>query len=300
LARLKNTINQTFITLSAIMGDVHSVSEQIDTQTQALTGVAKTLADSTSSQAATFEEIASSMNEIESKIRNNSENADRARQLAATTLDAAKDGKQRMEEMVQSMKSMNETGVQVTKVIKVIEEIAFQTNLLALNAAVEAARAGKYGKGFAVVAGEVRNLAARSSAAARDTTELIENSVKGIESGVQTANQLAEALIETVSSMEQVNTLVEEISNASLVQNAGINEINKGLSQANSATQQNTAIASQTALATDELVNLAGSLERMMSAFSLSAEATNRVAVQKVVSSRSSIDRRLLKGAIDG
>ena len=155
--------------------------------------------------------------------------------------------------------------------IKVIDEISFQTNLLALNAAVEAARAGASGKGFAVVAEEVRNLASRSSEAAGDTTELIENSVKQITEGVTKADALSKALGEIVSVVEEVNGLVSRISHSSTDQTNRITSINSGISETNDAIQKNSQISNQTASASEQLNQLADRLNGMMERFTLTA-----------------------------
>jgi methyl-accepting chemotaxis protein len=158
-----------------------------------------------------------------------------------------------MEVLVESVKNINDTSSEVSKVIKVIDEIAFQTNLLALNAAIEAARAGKYGKGFAVVAEEVRALAGRSGEAAQETAQLIEKSIKGVEAGVQNAHETALILNEIVSSMDKMNDLVSEISGSSNEQNSSMKEISNGLSQVNTVVQQNASISEENASASEEL-----------------------------------------------
>ena len=161
----------------------------------------------------------------------NADNAAKANQLATHAKDAAEKGNRQMVQMVAAMEDIDASGQNISKIIRVIDEIAFQTNLLALNAAVEAARAGKHGKGFAVVAEEVRSLAARSAKAARETAELIEGSVGNTQHGKRIADETAEALKDIVDGVSKVTDLVSEIAAASDEQAGGIEQINQGLGQ---------------------------------------------------------------------
>ncbi|MBF0099714.1 MAG: methyl-accepting chemotaxis protein [Desulfobacterales bacterium] len=227
----------------------------------------QSLSQGASEQAASLEQITSSMTQIGSQTHTNSENATQANQLAIDARNAAEKGNQQMEEMLHAMSQINASSHQIAKIIKTIDDIAFQTNLLALNAAVEAARAGKHGKGFAVVAQEVRNLAARSAKAAQETEELIDGSVKKVDLGTQTLNRTAQALQEIVTRITKTADLVGEIAAASNEQAQGILQINQGLNQIEQVTQQNTANAEHTAAAATQLLGHAAQLNQMLAQF---------------------------------
>lgn len=273
---LKASVNNSLSMLGQTIKEVLQVSEKINLGTKELSDVVQSLAEGNVKQAASIEEISSSMSEIGAKAKTNNENASQAQTLSGQTAGDVKDGNQQMQAMLKSMNQINETSSNVSKVIKVIDEIAFQTNLLALNAAVEAARAGKYGKGFAVVAEEVRNLASRSAEAARDTTELIESSIKEVENGVKNADQTAEILIGFVNSIDKVNDYVGEISMASMEQSEGVNEINNGLSLVNDVVQKISSISEESASASQELSSQAKVLRNIMSQFKLKADGKQK------------------------
>ncbi len=274
LGQLKTSVNQAMSILSQTMSKVITSSTQIAAGTNQLTSAAQSLASGTTEQAASIEEISSSMAEIGSSAKINNDNAVQAQTLSTQSTNDIGRGNSQMEAMLTSMGEINDTSTNVSKVIKVIDEIAFQTNLLALNAAVEAARAGKYGKGFAVVAEEVRNLAARSAEAAKDTTGLIETSIKEVENGVQNADQTAEILKDFVSSIEKVNDLVKEISIASQEQVSSVDEINTSLGQVNQVIQSNSSISEETAASAQELAGQAKALQTLMQNFSIEGNAS--------------------------
>ncbi len=269
LNNLKVCINRTVDLLNGVIEGTRQSSEKVFENATELAHSAQSLSNSTSSQASGLEQISSSMNEIEKNAQNNSDSASHAQVLSNEALQEVKNGIERMELMLKGIKMINETSSSVTNVIKVIDEIAFQTNLLALNAAVEAARAGKFGKGFAVVAEEVRNLAQRSSEAAKDTNNLIERSNKEVANGVNSADQVAEVLTKISDTVEKVNTLVCDISSASQEQNDSIIEINKSLSQISESNQTNSAVAEETAAASEELSTHSSQLQKEINSFKL-------------------------------
>ena len=262
LAAMVKQVNET---LSAVT----SSGEQIAAGASQVSNSSQSLSQGATESAASLEEITSSMHEMGAQTEQNAENAGMANKLAEEAQVAAKRGDGQMTEMVTAMHDINESGQNISKIIKVIDEIAFQTNLLALNAAVEAARAGQHGKGFAVVAEEVRNLAARSAKAASETADLIEGSVEKTRRGADIADQTAAALREIVTINDKVNNLVAEIATASHEQAQGIGQINQGLTQIDQVTQSNTASAEESAAAAEELNSQAEKLRQMMASFKL-------------------------------
>jgi len=264
--------------LNEFMGQINLAGEQVASASNQVSSASQSLSQGATESAASLEQITSAMTEMGSQTTTNAENANQADKLAGQTRDAAKKGNTQMEDMVQAMNDISESGQNISKIIKVIDEIAFQTNLLALNAAVEAARAGRHGKGFAVVAEEVRNLAARSAKAAKETAELIEGSVEKTKNGSEIADRTSEALKEIVTSVSKVTDLVGEIATASNEQAEGISQVNEGLSQIDQVTQQNTASAEESAAASEELSSQATQLQEMLSRFKLNIDACSQVA----------------------
>ena len=256
--------------------DLNFLMEQIDESTDQIASGAGQVTDSSQSlsqgateQATSLEEISSSLIQMASQTKTNAENANQANDLAVQARDAAGKGNSQMQDMITAMTAINDASQNISRIIKVIDEIAFQTNLLALNAAVEAARAGKHGKGFAVVAEEVRSLAARSAKAAKETEALIEGSVEKVANGSEIANQTAEALDGIGEGIIHVSELIKEIAMASNEQAEGISQINKGLNQIDQVTQQNTALAEESAAAAQELASQAAQMQKMLDRFTL-------------------------------
>ncbi|MDH4322382.1 MAG: methyl-accepting chemotaxis protein, partial [Desulfobulbaceae bacterium] len=260
---IRNSLKKTGDDLNKLISEVLNATEQIASGSGQVSDSSQALSQGATEQAASLEEITSSMTQMASQTKLNAENATQANQLAGQTRGAAEGGNAKMQEMVTAMGEINEAGQNISKIIKVIDEIAFQTNLLALNAAVEAARAGRHGKGFAVVAEEVRNLAARSAKAAKETAELIESSVEKTKNGTKIAETTSEALAEIVNSVTKVTDLVGEIAAASNEQAQGISQTNQALGQIDQVTQQNTASAEESAAASEELSGQAMHMKEM-------------------------------------
>ncbi|MDY0190988.1 MAG: methyl-accepting chemotaxis protein [Desulfuromonas sp.] len=277
--------------LNEVLAAVSVAANQIDAGSMQVSDTAQNLSQGSTESAASLEEISSSMHEIGGQTQHSAKNAVEASRLANAAQLAAQTGNERMDNMVVAMDDINQAGQNISKIIKVIDEIAFQTNLLALNAAVEAARAGQHGKGFAVVAEEVRNLAGRSAKAAEETAQLIEGSVAKTNNGTQIAQKTSEALAEIVAGITKVNDLVAEISEASNEQSQGIEQINLGLGQIDQVVQQSTATAEESAAASEQLSSQAAQLKSMLHRFQLApVSASNLHAQSEEVSTQIMLD----------
>lgn len=251
------------------ISEINSAADQVAAGAKNVSDASLSLSQGATEQAASVEELSASITEIASQTANNADNADKANDLTIKAREQAELGNNDMNEMLKAMEEINDSSANISKIIKVIDEIAFQTNILALNAAVEAARAGQHGKGFAVVAEEVRNLAARSAKAAKETTDMIEGSINKVNVGRDIANKTAQALSEIVKDVADVADIVGSIAKASNEQKLALDQINQGVQQVSTVVQSNSATSEEAAAASQQLSAQADRMRETVSRFKL-------------------------------
>ena len=270
LGNLKDDANVTVDNLQEIIFSIKGATDAINVAAQEIASGNQDLSSRTEQQASSLEETASSMEQLTSTVKQNAENARQANELADSAQRVAVQGGQVVGQVVETMGAIHQSSNKISDIISVIDGIAFQTNILALNAAVEAARAGDQGRGFAVVATEVRNLAQRSAAAAREIKGLISDSVEKVEAGTRQVDQAGRTMNEVVSGIQRVAKIMADISHATREQTAGIEQVGLAISQMDEMTQQNAALVEQAAAAAESLEEQARNLSQSVAVFRLS------------------------------
>ena len=255
------------------LGNINDAAYQVMTSASQVASASEALAQGSTEQASAIEEITSSISEIAEKTRENADQANNAANLVNVAIGDVEKGNEEMREMVIAMEEINKSSESISKIIKVIDDIAFQTNILALNAAVEAARAGDAGKGFAVVAEEVRNLAAKSAAAAEETAEMIEASIAKVAVGSRLADETAKALEDISNAVKQSEVLINNIAESSNYQATAVAQINQGIGQVSQVVQTNSATSEECAAASEELSNQAVRMRDLLSIYKLDESA---------------------------
>jgi len=261
--------------LAAIVGKVREGTLAIDTASSEIAAGNDDMANRTAHQASSLEKVATAMEELTSTVRQNASNAQQANTLAQTASSVSVTGGAVMQQVTDTMESINASSKKIVDIISVIDGIAFQTNILALNAAVEAARAGEQGRGFAVVATEVRNLAQRSASAAKEIKALIDDSVSKVGSGTELVSKAGTTMQEVVDSVKRVTEIMSEISVASAEQSIGIEQVNGAIGEMDGMTQQNSALVDEAAAAAQAMNEQASALTEVVGLFKLEHDNAN-------------------------
>lgn len=266
---IREALEHIIDSLGSTLGQINTSAEQVANSSHQVSSGAQSLSQGTTEQASSVEELAATINEISQQINVNAENAENANRKAEVVNSEAAESNERMQEMLTAMEDIAESSKKIGKIIKTIEDIAFQTNILALNAAVEAARAGAAGKGFAVVADEVRDLASKSAEASKDTTVLIETSLKAVENGTHIAGETAKSMEYVLEGVKEVAEIINGISFASNRQAQSVTQVTQGIEQISAVVQTNSATAQESAAACEELSSQAQLMKELISRFQI-------------------------------
>jgi methyl-accepting chemotaxis protein len=276
-ADCKNNINGTMAKFSEFIIQIRDAADFIDSSSQEIASGNNNLSHRAEQQAANLEETAASMEQLASTVKNNAENTQQANQVVNSTSQLAQKGGDVVKSAIGAMQEINDSSNKIAEIIGVIDEIAFQTNLLALNASVEAARAGEQGRGFSVVATEVRNLAQRSANAAKQSSDLIQNSIQKVRAGTAFVNETGAALTEIVNSVLQVGEMVSQVASASAEQTAGIDQVNQAVAQMDDITQQNAALAEQAAAGSIAMTEQSTHMTQLLSFFKVNSKGASHI-----------------------
>lgn len=266
---IKDSINKIIETLNAVIYSILTVVNEVSDGARQSAENSSMLASGAADQTVTIDKLTNTVNLISTKALENAKDAEAVDLISKTSMKNAQEGSKEMKYMLDSMDGIKDASTNIAKIMKVIDEIAFQTNLLALNAAVEAARAGEYGKGFAVVAEEVRNLAARSQAAAQESEQFIDDAMQKINNGAQIANTTSDALGKIVENVAEVSDLISRISKSSSEQASSVSDVADGIKQISHVVQSNSAISQESAAAAEELSGQTDTLQGTLSVFKI-------------------------------
>jgi len=268
-AKIKDSLETILDSLNGTLSDVGRAALQVHDAAAQVAAGASSLSQNTATEAGTMEEFSATLYEVSKNVQATAENAKKASDLTLETNNCVQSGSKSMADMLEAINDIEKAAEQISKIITVIDDIAFQTNILALNAAVEAARAGTAGKGFAVVADEVRNLAAKSAEAAKQTGVLIQNAVDSVKKGTSLADVTAQSLNTIVENVDKVTELINSISSATEEQSLSITQINSGMDQINSSIQNTSATAQESAASSEELSGQANALNDRIRRFKI-------------------------------
>ena len=264
---IKDSLNQILAGLNILITNIVNTTVQVSTESEQVAAGSTVLANGTTAQASNIEELSTTLAYITNQINDTTENVIQAANLSNESVNEVEISHTKMKGLLLAMKDIDNCSVEISKIIKSIEDVAFQTNILALNAAVEAARAGEAGKGFAVVADEVRNLASKSAASAKTTSELIENSMKAVTTGLEAANETAKSLNKIVDTSNLISNTIIKISTSSTEQSDSMNDINISISEISDIIQNNASSAEESAAISEELSAQAISLDALVAKF---------------------------------
>jgi len=272
---IKNSIQKISESFNVLLAQIKQTAEQVNNGAEQVSSGAQALAQGATEQAGAIEQLSLSIGEVYAKVKDNSENVSRVTEDMEITISEVGVANEKMQQLHLAMEGIGSSSEKISKIIKVIDDIAFQTNILALNAAVEAARAGESGRGFAVVADEVRNLAGRSAEAAKETAELIQDSIKRVQEGFKLSDATGRATSEVAIKMKSVNESIKEIDKASFEQANAIDQITQGIEQISAVVQTNSATAEQSAAASEELSGQAQAMKELVGRFKLSKKSSD-------------------------